>query len=151
MRKSNWVLYASGDVSYKPENRDYFIPTDRLRTTKDLCQWVKHLRTKTWWDDFEEVDFYKIVEASFKIRGLSVLPLQKANLNGYYYNNNFIPPLPTGVLKDFYDEACLSMTLRETAEKFWYYESLEEFHKDMKWIIAFYNNVKKYQAEHYKK
>ena len=69
-RFDKWVLYGNGDISWDPEDKDYWINTERLKTTRDLKDWVMHLRSKTWWNDIHESNLERITIESFKFRGI---------------------------------------------------------------------------------
>ena len=82
--RGEWVLYDNGDVSYQPEDRDYWIDAARLKTIPDVKNWMVHLNRKTWFKNtMNEYDFESIVEDSFILRDLDIEQLQRASLNNY--------------------------------------------------------------------
>lgn len=83
----DWVMYKNGDISYKPETKDYWIDTQRLKTVADLWRWVSHLRRKTWWNDLLEVELEKIAMESFQLRGILTEEIRKQIMTGSYLKN----------------------------------------------------------------
>ena len=82
--RGEWVLYDNGDVSYQPEDRDYWIDAARLKTIPDVKNWMTHLNRKTWFKNtMNELDFESIVQDSFILRDLDIEQLQRASLNNY--------------------------------------------------------------------
>lgn len=82
--RGEWVLYDDGDVSYQPEDRDYWIETARLKTIPDMKRWMTHLNHKTWFKNtINELDFEMIVQDSFILRDLDIEGLRRASLNNY--------------------------------------------------------------------
>lgn len=75
--KGKWVLYDNGDISYNPQDRDYWIDTNRLQNLLDLKRWVNGLRRKTWFDHICEYHLELIAIESFRLRGLYTEDLHK--------------------------------------------------------------------------
>ena len=86
-QRGEWVLYDNGDVSCRPETRDYWIDAARLKTTDDLWDWVNHLRRKTWWHDILETDLERITIESFRLKAILTEDISKTIWSGAYLKN----------------------------------------------------------------
>ena len=86
----DWFLYENGDVTWNPKagkwsGRDYWITASRLKTPTDIGQWIKHMRTKLWWDDWHEDCFEMICKRSFELRNIPIdEAFISAHRNGWY-------------------------------------------------------------------
>ena len=72
-RVGDWYLYDDGDVTWLPlegkwKNRDYWIDAARLTNSSWKDYWIKHLRSKLWWDGMVEDDFEEIFTRSIRHR-----------------------------------------------------------------------------------